>query len=181
MKCKFSPIKMGLIFGILFLGLLSFSLTTWAQSTTDGAIGVTVTDPSGAVVPGASISVVNLGTNAKASGTTDGGGRYVIVHLAARRLHGGNQRCKDLEPTGKRMSPSKLGRTTTIEASLGVAKQTQTVVATAEAPVITTDRPDFSTNINQQTLENLPVNSPPLVLVCSGHSWSGSRWWIRAR
>ncbi len=54
MKCKFSPIKMGLIFGILFLGLLSFSLTTWAQSTTDGAIGGTVTDPSGAVVPGAS-------------------------------------------------------------------------------------------------------------------------------
>ncbi len=158
MKCKFSPIKMGLIFGILFLGLLSFSLTTWAQSTTDGAIGVTVTDPSGAVVPGASISVVNLGTNAKASGTTDGGGRYVIVHLQPG-VYTVEINAQGFGTYRQENVTVELGRTTTIEASLGVAKQTQTVVATAEAPVITTDRPDFSTNINQQTLENLPVNS----------------------
>jgi len=31
-------------------------------------------------------------------------------------------------------------------------------MATAEAPVITTDRADFSTNINQTTIENLPIN-----------------------
>ena len=31
-------------------------------------------------------------------------------------------------------------------------------MTTAEAPVITTDRADFSTNINQTTIENLPIN-----------------------
>src|SRR5262249_4862905 len=35
----------------------------------------------------------------------------------------------------------------------------ETVIATAEAPVIVTDRADFSTNINQTTIENLPINS----------------------
>ena len=37
-----------------------------AQSTTDGAIGVVVTDQSGAVVPGANVTALNLGTGASA-------------------------------------------------------------------------------------------------------------------
>ena len=52
-----------------------------AQSTTDGAIGGTVTDQSGAVVPGAMVSARNLGTAHESSGVTDGSGRYLLIHL----------------------------------------------------------------------------------------------------
>ncbi|PYT92203.1 MAG: hypothetical protein DMG36_16025, partial [Acidobacteria bacterium] len=52
----------------------------------------------------------------------------------------------------------EVGRTTTFDATLGVQTQTETIVATAEAPVITTDRADFSTNINSTTIDNLPIN-----------------------
>src|SRR5258707_12638411 len=71
-----------------FVGLLAMLLVTFlavpganAQSTTDGAIGGTVTDPSGAVVPNAAVSSRNLGTAAVSSGVTDGSGRYLLIHL----------------------------------------------------------------------------------------------------
>src|SRR5260370_16078397 len=70
------------------VGLLAALLATFlpisganAQSTTDGAIGGTVTDPSGAVVPNATVSSRNLGTASSSSAVTDGSGRYVLAHL----------------------------------------------------------------------------------------------------
>src|SRR5260370_7705925 len=47
-----------------------------AQSTTDGAIGGTVTDSSGAAVPNAKITVKNNGTNAEGTGRTDDTGNF---------------------------------------------------------------------------------------------------------
>lgn len=128
-----------------------------AQSTTDGAIGGTVTDPSGAVVPGASVTATNLGTSSTATATTDESGRYLIGHLqpgvyslqVAAKGFGG---FKAVNIT------VEVGRVTPIDAALGVQALTETIVATAEAPVIVTDRADFSTNINQTTIDNLPIN-----------------------
>src|SRR5580704_8903058 len=69
----------GLVFA-LFLCLVTTPSAS-GQSTTDGAIGGTVTDPSGGVVPHASVSAENLGTGSKSGSTTDESGRYQIIHL----------------------------------------------------------------------------------------------------
>jgi len=67
---------------VLLAGLvLSLSTTAAAQSTTDGAIGGTVTDQTGATVPDASVSALNVGTNAKSSAKTDTNGGYRIIRL----------------------------------------------------------------------------------------------------
>ena len=128
-----------------------------AQSTTDGAIGGTVTDPSGAVVPNASVSSRNLGTATALRGVTDGSGRYLLIHLQPGVY--------SLEISGTGFSAFRatnitveVGRVTTIDAQLSVKAMAEVVVATAELPVITTDRADFTTNINQTTIENLPIN-----------------------
>ena len=128
-----------------------------AQSTTDGAIGGTVTDPSGAVVPNAAVSSRNLGTASSSSGVTDGSGRYVLAHLQPGLY--------SLEISGTGFGVFKatnitveVGRVTTIDASLNVKALAETIVTVAELPVITTDRADFSTNINQTEIENLPMN-----------------------
>src|SRR5437879_2134919 len=52
-----------------------------AQSTTDGAIGGTVTDQSGAIVPRAVVTSTNLGTANVSSGASDASGRYLLIHL----------------------------------------------------------------------------------------------------
>src|SRR6266436_3245366 len=145
----------GLVFA-LFVCLIATPIAR-GQSTTDGAIGGTVTDQSGGVVPNAAVSALGLGTSMKSAVTTDGNGRYLITRLRPGVY--------SVEITSSGFATYKatnitveLGRVTTIDVTLGVKAQSETVVATAEAPVIVTDRADFSTNINQTTIENLPVN-----------------------
>ncbi len=146
----------------LLLVLLCVSSVALAQSTTDGAIGGTVTDSSGSVVPGASVTTTNLGTANTSSGKTDSSGRYLIFHLQPGSY--------SLEISAQGLATFKqtniiveVGRLTSIDTTLGVAGQTTTVEVTGEAPVITTDRPEITTNINQTTIDNLPV---------SGRRWS---------
>lgn len=141
----------------LLAALFLFALGTLAQSTTDGAIGGVVTDASGAVVPGANVTARNLGTSGTATAATDGNGRYLISHLQPGTY--------SLEISAKGFAAYKatnitveVGRATAVDAALGVQALAETVVATAEAPVIVTDRADFSTNINQTTIDNLPIN-----------------------
>src|SRR6266704_3068353 len=144
-------------FCLALMAIALLACGSFAQSTTAGAIGGLVTDQTGAVVPGANVTSLNLGTGATSTAATDGVGRYLIIHLQP-----GNY---SLEIAGKGFAGFKatriiveVGRVTTVDASLGVQAVSETVVATAEAPVITTDRADFSTNINQTTIENLPIN-----------------------
>jgi len=145
----------GLVFALFVC--LAATPSASAQSITDGAIGGTVTDQSGAVVPNAGVSTENLGTGSKSTSTTDESGRYQVIHLQPGFY--------SLEITSSGFAPFKatrvtveVGRTTTIDAKLDVKTASETVVATAEAPVIVADRADFSTNINNTTIENLPIN-----------------------
>jgi Carboxypeptidase regulatory-like domain/TonB-dependent Receptor Plug Domain/TonB dependent receptor len=71
------------LLSVIALSLLAFcALPVAAQNTTVGAIFGTVTDPSGAVVPGVQITVTNVDTaNAKATSTTDKG-YYTVESLA---------------------------------------------------------------------------------------------------
>src|SRR5437879_167276 len=144
-------------FCLALLSIVFFSCATFAQSTTDGAIGGLVTDQSGAVVPGASVSSRNLGTGGTSTATTDGIGRYTLTHLQPGLY--------SLEIIAKGFAGYKatnitveVGRLTPIDATLDVKSQTEIIVATAEAPVIVTDRADFSTNINSTSIDNLPIN-----------------------
>src|SRR5216683_797656 len=142
---------------LALVAMLLLASGAFAQSTTNGAIGGTVTDQSGAVVPNAGVSTKNLGTGASASGKSDEGGRFLITHLAPGEY--------SVEITASGFAAYKatsitveVGRTTTIDATLGVQTQTETIIATAEAPVITTDRDDFSYNMNKEFMNNLPLN-----------------------
>ena len=68
--------------GFSFLLLCLFTLGASAQSQiTTGTIVTTVTDSSGAVVPGASVTVANVDTGFERSGSTDGNGRFVAPQL----------------------------------------------------------------------------------------------------
>jgi hypothetical protein len=69
----------------LMLGLLLFfaggSLS--AQIGGSGSINGTVTDPTGAVIPGATVTATQIGTNIKVVQTTSNSGNYVLSPLSA--------------------------------------------------------------------------------------------------
>jgi len=146
-------LKLSLL-GILILG---FSVIVNAQSTTTGAIGGVVTNPNKEVVPGATVSVKNIETGKEDSATTDGSGRFKVVNLQP-----GNY---SVDINGQGFSPYTLdrvvvevGRETSLEASLSIGAVTGNVEVTAEAPVINTTQQDFSSNLNQTSINELPVN-----------------------
>ena len=77
------------IFSSLFASLLlclavlclSNALPAWAQSTSTGTVAGSVTDPSGAVVPGATVTLTDTATNIARATTTNGAGRYIYVDV----------------------------------------------------------------------------------------------------
>src|ERR1044071_9612505 len=60
--------------------LLVFAAGAFAQSNTGSITGV-VTDQNGAVVPNATVTVINQGTNEKRTVQSDGEGRYEVPGL----------------------------------------------------------------------------------------------------
>jgi hypothetical protein len=61
-------------------GVLS-SAPAWSQTAaTSGTIQGSITDPAGAIVPGATITITNTGTHAFRTFTTDSRGFYVSGH-----------------------------------------------------------------------------------------------------
>src|SRR5260370_26864097 len=71
--------KTALFVGMALLAIFSFSSAAQAQET--GQISGTVTDPTGAVVPNATIAIKNLGTNAVRTVTSGTSGAYIVPGL----------------------------------------------------------------------------------------------------
>ena len=129
----------------------------WGQSTTDGAIGGVITDPSAASIPGATVTVRNTATNASATSQTDVNGRYIIIHLQPG-TYDVEAKSQGLNTTKREGVVVEVGRVTTVDFSLSVAGTTETVTITGEAPVVNTDQQDFALNLNQASVNNLPIN-----------------------
>ena len=64
------------------LVLLALSLPVWGQSTSTGTVSGQVTDPTNAVVVGASVALVDTHTGTSRTATTNEAGRYVFVNVA---------------------------------------------------------------------------------------------------
>ena len=78
----FHRIRLGLCSSaLLILATCLGPLSLNAQTSTQGGVTGTVTDPSGAVVPGAAITIQNKATNAIAQAKTDGSGFFNVPLL----------------------------------------------------------------------------------------------------
>jgi hypothetical protein len=129
-----------------------------AQSTTAGAIGGLVVDPSKASLPGASVTVRNISNNSASEATSDASGRFLVLNLAPG-VYNVEVSLSGFAPYKRDNVIVEVGRTTTLDVGLGLAGQVETVQVTAETPIINTEQSDFSTNINQTTIANLPTNT----------------------
>jgi outer membrane receptor protein involved in Fe transport len=150
---------MSKIIKLSFTGLLvfAFSAVAFAQSTTAGAIGGVVSNPNKEVVPGASVTVRNAETNKEDSATTDDQGRFKVVNLQPG-TYVVTINSPGFSPYTNERVVVEVGRETSLEASLTVGAITGTVDVSADAPVINTTQQDFSTNINQTSINELPIN-----------------------
>jgi outer membrane receptor protein involved in Fe transport len=143
---------------MLLLVCFAFGVTrAAAQSQTAGAIGGLVKDPKGAVVQGATVTVRNEDTNKETTGTSDSEGRFRVVQLQP-----GNYTVTVASSGFGNYTQShivvEVGRVTSIDVPLAVGGAQESVEVTSEAPVINTTQQDFSNNINQTSINELPIN-----------------------
>jgi len=138
--------------------ILGMSAIAFGQSTVTGAIGGVVTNPNKEVVPNASVTVRNTETNKEDSATTDDQGRFKVSGLQpgsyAVTINGAG-----FSPYNQDKVTVEIGRETSINAALSIGPVSGgTVEVTSEAPVINTSQQDFSSNINQTSINELPIN-----------------------
>jgi outer membrane receptor protein involved in Fe transport len=145
-KCSFA--------GLLVLAMCAIA---FAQSTTTGAIGGVVTNPNKEVVAGASVTVKNVETNKEEAATTDDTGRFKVANLQPGR-YSVTVNSSGFSPMTNENVIVEIGRETPLEIALSVGPVTGTVDVSAEAPVINTTQQDFSSNINQTSINELPIN-----------------------
>lgn len=138
--------------------ILGMSALAFGQSTVTGAIGGVVTNPNGEVVPNASVTVRNTETNKEDTATTDDQGRFKVAGLQpgtyAVTING-----TGFSPYTQERVTVEIGRETSLKAELSIGPiSPNTVEVTSEAPVINTSQQDFSSNINQTSINELPIN-----------------------
>ncbi len=139
---------------------LCFTLVTpaaFCQSTTEGAIGGTLLDPSGAAIRDAVIVATGRGSGFEASTSTDSAGDFRFAGLppGSYRVE---VRVSPYTPFTANAVKVEIGQVTTLSPRLSLGSQTQVVVVKEETPVIDTTSAGFSTNLDQNAVHGLPSN-----------------------
>lgn len=125
-----------------------------AQSLVSGDMTGTVTDPSGAVLSGASVSLKSDATGQARSTTTGSNGNYRFSLLPP-----GNY---TISVTASGFSKSEVkasvnvGQATIADVKMSVGTSSQTVEVNATAPLVQADTADLSTNFSQTLIANQP-------------------------
>lgn len=144
-------------FSLISLLVLAMSALAFAQSSTQGAIGGVITNPNKEVVPGATVTVRNIETNKESAVQTDDEGRFRVVQLDPG-TYAVTVAASGFANFSQERVVVEVGRVTELDVPLSVGEVSGTVEVTAEAPVVNTAQQDFSTNINQVSINELPIN-----------------------
>lgn len=139
----------------LFVLLLPFTTSrSSAQSMLTGDISGTVMDPSGAAVPGATVTATSQETGAQYTATSGAGGAYrfsllkpgeYTVHVSAPGFSAAN--------TSVTVA---IGQIATQDIRLKLGATSQTVEVTAAPQLLQTDTAQLSTTVNMQQIQNIP-------------------------
>ncbi len=135
-----------------------------------GSVFGTVTDPSGAAIPNAKVSVTDQTKGTTEEATTNDSGNYSVTHLIPDTYS------VRVEGPGFKATEQKdivVSADTSVHADvqLTVGSTSEQVEVTAESPQLKTDRADVATIFNDRAVEDLPLfnrNFTALVLASPG-------------
>ncbi len=145
-----------LAFGLALSLALAPSLFGQSQATT-GVIEGTVSDESGAVLPGVTVTLTNTATNFEKVLVTDARGRFrgLLLPLGPYKVTASLEGFATLVREGLELD---LGETINLRLTLKVADVGEEIVVTGEAPTIETSRTEGQIRIDDRAIEGLPNN-----------------------
>jgi hypothetical protein len=144
------------IVSLLFVLAIAGVQTSFGQGIT-GSITGTVTDPSGASLAGATVTILHVGTNATRIVTTSDVGSYTVTQLAP-----GSYNVK-VEKNGFDSSEQNnitltIDQVAKIDVRMNVGSNQQTINVTAESPVIQTETSSVGLVVDSSSIQNTPLN-----------------------
>ncbi len=135
--------------------LLSFASSVLAQVS--AGFSGTITDPTGAAVPAAAVTVKNADTGALRNSTTDGEGRYRVLYLPVGEYEIRVKKTGFSEAVRKGVHLA-VGQEATVDLSLAVGEVTQQVRVNGDAPVVSVTTADISGVVGEQQVKDLSLN-----------------------
>src|ERR1700757_1836242 len=136
--------------------LLPFSLSAYAQSTAGRVLG-TLTDPSGAAVPGATVVVTDVQRGTSRTVTTDESGTYIVPNLqpGTYKIHAEAKGFKSAERPSVQIEVA-----TDVRADFGLqpGQGNETVTISEEVPLINTTSATLGGTLSNKEISDLPVN-----------------------
>ncbi len=128
----------------------------FAQTGT-GEVNGTVSDPSGASVPGATVRLVSQGTSIEDRVTTSGSGTFTFLHVKPGSY------VLSVEAKGFKkvaLSPFDVGvsQVVTQDVALALGEVTQVVEVTSTAPLLQSSSTELGTVITEKAVNELPLN-----------------------
>src|SRR5579884_1833812 len=140
------------------LALVSmFAVCSYAQAVNATLVG-TVTDVTGAVVPGAKVTITETNTSVIHTAETNASGNYIFPNLPPGTY------AVSIEAPGfkKETRPNvalQVDSTVRVDAQLQPGNVTETVEVSATTPLLQTDTATTAQKIDQTTLEDAPLIS----------------------
>jgi hypothetical protein len=137
--------------------LLSMPPASAQSQVAGGEIEGTVRDESGGVLPGATVTVLNQATGVSRTTQTDETGRFraPLLPVGDYEVTATLDGFATARQTGLELT---IGQTLAVDVTLPIAAQSETIVVTAEAPVIEAERTHQASTVGERAVANLPVN-----------------------
>jgi hypothetical protein len=126
-----------------------------AQSIISGDVTGTVTDATGAAVPGAKVTLTNVGTNISQTASTNMAGNYRFSFLTPG-TYSVSVNATGFQAAQRTGLVVVAGQPTAADIQLQVAAAAQSVEVSATTEIVQTENADVNTNFNTQMLANLP-------------------------
>jgi hypothetical protein len=142
---------------IIVLGVLTTVPARATAQTLYGSVVGAVRDAQGGVLPGATVALVNPGTNLRREGVTDAQGTYNFVNVLAGTydvriaLSGFREAVR----TGV---PVSVGQISRVDMTLEIGAMNEVVTVVSDVELLQTDKADVRTELKSQEITNLPLN-----------------------
>ena len=139
-----------------FIAFIMMAVCSVNAQETRATLSGTVTDPSGATLVGAKLTLSNMATGVTANAVTNGQGEYRFLFIDP----GTYKMTADVagfETYVQSQIVINMGQASTVDIRMKVGSQSDTVEVTSEAPLLETEKSDRGVVLPQRSVEELPL------------------------
>ncbi len=155
---QFSGFKIASGLLVCLLALFICVSPALAQSASTGALAGTVTDPSGAVISGATVTATSLATGQTRTATTDANGLYKFSLLPPGN-YSVNFSAKGFKTIEVPSTTVNVTETVELNRGLEIGAQTQEVTVSSTAVTLQTENATVGGLVSGATVTNLPLST----------------------